>query len=91
MSRVRCQVSLFFFFFFGQGGEAYRWRVCYQRGLPRLVYYQLGIFTYVVDHLCSGAGPATVQRGGLGQGEEKEKKEEGGEGKGKEIKDEKRK
>ena len=27
----------FFFLFFGQSGEAYRWRVCYQRGLPRLV------------------------------------------------------
>ena len=25
-------------FFFGQSGEAYRWRVSYQRGLPRLVY-----------------------------------------------------
>ena len=23
--------------FFGQSGEAFRWRVCYQRGLPRLV------------------------------------------------------
>ena len=22
----------------GQSGEASRWRVCYQRGLPRLVY-----------------------------------------------------
>ena len=27
-----------FFFFLGQLGEVYRWRVCYQRGLPRLVY-----------------------------------------------------
>ena len=29
----------FFFpkFFFQQTGEVYRWRVCYQRGLPRLV------------------------------------------------------
>ena len=27
----------FFFFFFGQSGEAYWWRVCYQWGLPRLV------------------------------------------------------
>ena len=34
-----CHVSLFssFFFFSGQRGEAYRQRVCYQRGLPRLV------------------------------------------------------
>ena len=41
VSRVTCHVShvmfLFFLFFFGQSGEAYRWRVCYQRGLPRLV------------------------------------------------------
>ena len=32
MSRVTCHI-----FFFGQSGEAYWWRVCYQRGLPRLV------------------------------------------------------
>ena len=35
MSHVTCN---FFFFFFWQSGEAYRWRVCYQRGLPRLVF-----------------------------------------------------
>ena len=33
MSRVMCH------FFFSQSGEAYWWRVCYQRGLPRLVYF----------------------------------------------------
>ena len=40
MSRVTCP---FFFssLFFGQSGEAYRWRVCYQRGLPRLVLLYL--------------------------------------------------
>ena len=45
MSGVRCQVSrvtclffFFFFFFFGQKVGASRWRVCYQRGLPRLVF-----------------------------------------------------
>ena len=40
MSRVMCHVShvTFFLFLFGQFGEAYRWRVCYQRGLPRLVF-----------------------------------------------------
>ena len=48
VSRVTCHMSQFFsplFFllfsflsFFGQSGEAYRWRVYYQRGLPRLVF-----------------------------------------------------
>ena len=32
VSRVTCHI-----FFFWQSGEGYRWRVCYQRGLPRLV------------------------------------------------------
>ena len=36
VSRVTCHMSNFFSFF-GQGGEAYRWRVGYQRGLPCLV------------------------------------------------------
>ena len=35
VSRVTCHH--FFIFFFGQSGEVYWWRVCYQRGLPRLV------------------------------------------------------
>ena len=41
MSCVTCHMSQFliFFFFFGQIGEAYRWRVRYQRGLPRLVFW----------------------------------------------------
>ena len=30
---------IFSFFFFGESGEAYRWRVCYQRGLPQLVFF----------------------------------------------------
>ena len=44
MSRVTCYVShvachmSHVIFFFGQSGEAYQWRVCYQRGLPRLIY-----------------------------------------------------
>ena len=39
MSHVMCHMSrVTFFFFFGQSGEAYLWRVCYQRGLPRLVF-----------------------------------------------------
>ena len=44
MSNVRCQVSgvkknSSSFFFSGQSGAASRWRVCYQRGLPRLVLH----------------------------------------------------
>ena len=35
MSCVTCH--FFYFFFFGQSGEAFWWRVCYQRGLPCLV------------------------------------------------------
>ena len=46
MSHVTCHVSLvtchmshfFSSLFSGQSGEAYRWRVFYQRGLPRLVF-----------------------------------------------------
>ena len=46
MSRVKCHMShltchnflFLFLFFFGQSGEAYRWRVCYQRGVPCLVF-----------------------------------------------------
>ena len=35
MSHVKC--NYYYFFFFWQNGEAYRWRVSYQRGLPPLV------------------------------------------------------
>ena len=44
VSRVRCHVShfflflLFFLFFFLKSGWTSQWMVCYQRGLPRLVY-----------------------------------------------------
>ena len=46
VSRVTCPMShvIFFFFFFGRTAEAYRWRVCYQRGLPRLVYITYHFF-----------------------------------------------
>ena len=44
-------IGKFFFdfvmFFFGQIGEAYWWRVCYQRGLPRLVLLGLGLCSVV--------------------------------------------
>ena len=56
VSRVTCQgvtchvshVTFFIFYFiilFWQSGEAYRWRVCYQRGLPRLVCLESQIIT----------------------------------------------
>ena len=48
VSRVTCQVSHVrcqMFFFFGQNGRASRWRVCYQRGLPRLVNWLIHSFS----------------------------------------------
>ena len=36
MSSVKCN---FFLLLFRQSGDAYWWRVCYQQGLSRLVYY----------------------------------------------------
>ena len=39
VSRVTCHMS--HVTFFGQSGEDYWWRVCYQRGLPRLVSFTL--------------------------------------------------
>ena len=47
MSGVTCQVSHVRcnFFFLFQIGEASRWRVCYQRGLPRLILYSRNIKT----------------------------------------------
>ena len=60
MSRVTCHVShvtchmshvvkhmsyiYIYFFFFGQFGEAYWWRVCYQRGLLRLFFLCFRMF-----------------------------------------------
>ena len=45
MSHVACHVSHVkcnFFSFFFQSGEACLWRVCYQWGLPRLVFWKKG-------------------------------------------------
>ena len=41
MSGVTCHMSTFFFFSFRKSGEASLWRVCYQRGLPHLVYINI--------------------------------------------------
>ena len=41
MSCVTCHIIYIYMYFvweWGQSGEASRWRVCYQRGLPRLAY-----------------------------------------------------
>ena len=35
-----------FFFFFGQSGLASWWRVCYQRGIPSLVYISICVKIY---------------------------------------------
>ena len=49
VSRDTCHVShVLSFFFCGQSGEVYWWRVCFQRGLPRLVYNIKGISFYVL-------------------------------------------
>ena len=45
MSGVTC--NFFLFYFFLQSVGASLWRVCYQRGLPRLVYKCSGIPRYV--------------------------------------------
>ena len=50
MSRVTCHNFFLSFFFFGQSVEAYRWRVCYQQGLPRLVF----TWTWNQGPPCSG-------------------------------------
>ena len=43
VSRVTCHIFFFNFFFFWQSGGVSWWRVCYQRGLPRLVSSQIRI------------------------------------------------
>ena len=40
-SRVTAILLNGWIFPIGQSGEASRWRVCYQRGLPRLVFIRL--------------------------------------------------
>ena len=50
VSPVRChmsRVTIFSSFFSCQSGGTSRWRVCYQRGLPRLVYLHLTNFIFM--------------------------------------------
>ena len=42
-------MCILFFILFLQSGEASRWRVCYQRGLPRLVLLDHKV--YIRDHI----------------------------------------
>ena len=42
LSLVMWRMFLFIYLFFGQSVEAYCWRVCYQQGLPSLVFYSFG-------------------------------------------------
>ena len=50
LSHVTChmpQVTCKLFLGGGQNGEASHWRICYQRGLPRLVFLPLHIMFYL--------------------------------------------
>ena len=66
VSHVTCHMACVtcHFFFFRQSGESYRWRVCYQRGLPRLVFINIYI-SYRKNGLSGGASRWRVcyQRG----------------------------
>ena len=50
MSRVTCQLS-HVTCFFGQSGLAFWWRVYYQRGLPRLVFFNPSLIAYAQFNL----------------------------------------
>ena len=65
MSRVTCHVSgvtchvsgvtcILYILFFEKKGEASRWRVCYQRGLPRLVSICSTLFPSISPQLPYG-------------------------------------
>ena len=69
------QIYFFWVFFLGQSGEASQGRVCYQRGLPRLVYERLSshplpkMYCFVILQFCSGVGRAVGRGGRQGPGE----------------------
>ena len=48
-----------------QSDEASRWRVCYQRGLPRLVYWQIYLFGNIFVYIESVYVDVNVNRGCL--------------------------
>ena len=51
MSGVRCHSNYIFFFFFLQNCGASRCRVCYQWGLPRLVFVDQQVFSGFIPDL----------------------------------------
>ena len=54
VSGVTCHIYIHFFFiciFFWQSGGAIRWRVCYQRGVPRLVFTPPPLLSTIVSKL----------------------------------------
>ena len=52
MSSVTCHI-----YFFWQSGEAYRWRVCFQRGLPRLVFKNIGNSKHTSRYMVTWVSP----------------------------------
>ena len=71
VSHVTCHMSHVIFFFFGQSGEAYRWRVCYQWGLPRQVFRSLHKTIVFVNTLVGRGSiffPAPLLHAGAGWG-----------------------
>ena len=62
-----CHVSQLYIFFFRQSGEAYRWRVCYQRGLPCPVFLIIELtdksFNYVDPIFINIVSQATIEIG----------------------------
>ena len=68
VSRVTCHMSkkkLHFFFLRkknGQSGGASRWRVCYQRGLPRLVYLLTNSITVLLLSLSNAPTPKFLRQ-----------------------------
>ena len=63
MSHVMCHISILsLYLFFGQSGGASWWRVCYQLGLPRLVFYIYYFNFLLTFNLFLPANKCQVQR-----------------------------
>ena len=46
-------------------GGASRWRVCYQRGLPRLVFTKIQRFEPVLGEICNNTEVENILKGSL--------------------------